>query len=43
MDIRHPIDPRLPGVLRGAQRLRGVFNGLPSPSWRCAHMRPSTS
>jgi 4-hydroxy-2-oxoheptanedioate aldolase len=32
MDIRHPIDTRLPSLLRGSQRLRGVFNGLPSPA-----------
>ena len=32
MDIRHPIDTRLPGMLRSGQRLRGVFNGLPSPA-----------
>jgi 4-hydroxy-2-oxoheptanedioate aldolase len=32
MDIRHPIDPRLPAMLRSGQRLRGVFNGLPSPA-----------
>jgi 4-hydroxy-2-oxoheptanedioate aldolase len=29
---RHPIDQRLPALLRGGQRLRGVFNGLPSPA-----------
>ena len=32
MDIRHPIDTRLPAMLRSGQRLRGVFNGLPSPA-----------
>src|SRR4051794_16606584 len=32
MDIRHPIDTRLPALLRSGQRLRGVFNGLPSPA-----------
>jgi 4-hydroxy-2-oxoheptanedioate aldolase len=31
MDIRHPIDTRLPGLLRSGQRLRGIFNGLPAP------------
>ena len=28
----HPIDQRLPGLLRAGGRLRGVFNGLPSPA-----------
>lgn len=32
MDIRHPIDSRLPAMLRSGRRLRGVFNGLPSPA-----------
>lgn len=32
MDIRHPIDNRLPAMLREQPRLRGVFNGLPSPA-----------
>lgn len=32
MDIRHPIDTRLPAMLRSGERLRGVFNGLPSPA-----------
>ena len=32
MDRRHPIDTRLPGMLRSGQRLRGVFNGIPSPA-----------
>jgi 4-hydroxy-2-oxoheptanedioate aldolase len=27
---RHPIDQRLPALLRGGGRLRGAFNGLPS-------------
>ncbi|MFC7738168.1 HpcH/HpaI aldolase/citrate lyase family protein [Roseomonas sp. GCM10028921] len=31
-DARHPIDERLPAMLRGGGRLRGVFNGLPSPA-----------
>jgi len=31
-DSRHPIDERLPAMLRGGGRLRGVFNGLPSPA-----------
>lgn len=32
MDIRHPLDNRLPAMLRSGQRLRGIFNGLPSPA-----------
>lgn len=32
MEIRHPVDTRLPALLRSGQRLRGVFNGLPSPA-----------
>ncbi len=28
----HPIDDRLPGMLRSGRRLRGVFNSLPSPA-----------
>jgi 4-hydroxy-2-oxoheptanedioate aldolase len=32
MEIRHPIDGRLPTLLRSGKRLRGVFNGLPSPA-----------
>lgn len=32
MEIRHPIDTRLPAMLRSGERLRGVFNGLPSPA-----------
>ncbi len=30
MDIRHPLDSRLPAMLRSGQPLRGIFNGLPS-------------
>lgn len=30
--IRHPLDDRLPGLLRSGQRLRGIFTGLPSPA-----------
>ena len=30
MNLRHPLDTRLPALLRGNQRLRGVFNALPS-------------
>ena len=30
MDTRHPIDTRLPAMLRSGQPLRGIFNGLPS-------------
>lgn len=29
---RHPIDTRLPAMLRSGQRLRGIFNSLPSPA-----------
>lgn len=29
---RHPIDTSLPAMLRSGKRLRGVFNGLPSPA-----------
>lgn len=29
---QHPIDTRLPEMLRSHRRLRGVFNGLPSPA-----------
>ena len=32
MEIRHPLDTRLSGLLRGNSRLRGVFSGLPSPA-----------
>ena len=31
-DSHHPLDNRLPELLRSGRRLRGVFNGLPSPS-----------
>ncbi len=31
-DSRHPIDERLPALLRDGRRLRGAFNGLPSPA-----------
>ena len=31
MEIRHPIDTRLPAMLRSGERLRGVFNALPHP------------
>ena len=30
MDTQHPLDSRLPAMLRGNQRLRGIFNALPS-------------
>lgn len=30
MDIRHPLDTRLPGLLRSGSPLRGIFNSLPS-------------
>ena len=32
MDIRHPIDTRIPAMLRSGERLRGIFNALPSPA-----------
>lgn len=32
MDIRHPIDTRLQPLLYGTERIRGLFNGLPSPA-----------
>lgn len=32
MNAQHPIDTRLPGMLRSGQRLRGIFNGIPSPA-----------
>jgi 4-hydroxy-2-oxoheptanedioate aldolase len=32
MHPHHPIDTRLPDMLRSGRRLRGVFNGLPSPA-----------
>ena len=28
---RHPLDVRLPAILRGGQRVRGIFTALPSP------------
>ena len=28
----HPLDLRLAQRMRGQQRLRGIFNGLPSPA-----------
>ncbi len=28
----HPLDDRMPGLLRSGRRLRGVFNGIPSPA-----------
>jgi len=31
-DPRFPLDGRLPELLRGTQRVRGLFNGLPSPA-----------
>lgn len=31
-DIRHPLDDRLPAMLRSGQRLRAIFNGIPSPA-----------
>ena len=32
MAINHPLDTRLPDMLRSGQRLRGIFNALPSPA-----------
>lgn len=32
MDTRHPMDTRLPEMLRSGRRLRGIFNGIPSPA-----------
>jgi len=31
-ELHHPLDNRLPALLRGTQRVRGLFNGLPSPA-----------
>lgn len=31
-ELHHPLDNRLPDLLRGKARVRGVFNGLPSPA-----------
>ena len=31
-DHPRPLDPRLSAMLRGGQRLRGIFNGIPSPA-----------
>ncbi len=35
----HPLDNRLPEMLRSSRRLRGIFNGIPSPALveMCAH------
>lgn len=32
MSAQHPIDTRLPEMLRSGRLLRGVFNGIPSPA-----------
>ncbi|AZG16837.1 MULTISPECIES: HpcH/HpaI aldolase family protein [Cupriavidus] len=32
MTIQHPIDDRLPALLRGDQPLRGIFTAMPSPA-----------
>lgn len=32
MHPHHPLDDRLPGMLRSGARLRGIFNALPSPA-----------
>ncbi|MET0186009.1 MAG: 4-hydroxy-2-oxovalerate aldolase, partial [Achromobacter sp.] len=31
-DPRYPLDGAMPAMLRSGKRLRGVFNGLPSPA-----------
>ncbi|QHJ01573.1 4-hydroxy-2-oxovalerate aldolase [Xylophilus rhododendri] len=31
-DIRHPLDDRLPALLRSGRTLRAIFNSLPSPA-----------
>ena len=32
MNTLHPVDTRMPAMLRSGQPLRGIFNGLPSPA-----------
>lgn len=32
LDHNHPLDTRLPTLLRSGKRLRGIFNGIPSPA-----------
>lgn len=32
MQVHHPIDTRLPALLRSGKPVRGLFNGLPSPA-----------
>lgn len=32
LDHRRPLDTRLPDMLRSGNRLRGIFNGIPSPA-----------
>ena len=32
MHDHHPLDTRLPEMLRSGRRLRGIFNGIPSPA-----------
>ena len=32
MNQHHPLDDRLPGMLRSGAPLRGIFNALPSPA-----------
>ena len=32
MEARHPIDTRLPEMLRSGRPVRAIFNGLPSPA-----------
>ncbi|MBL8382787.1 MAG: 4-hydroxy-2-oxovalerate aldolase [Burkholderiales bacterium] len=32
MQAQHPLDTRLPEMMRSGRRLRGIFNGLPAPA-----------
>lgn len=32
MDIRHPLDNRLPAMLKSGKPISGIFNGIPSPA-----------
>ena len=32
LDHKRPLDTRLPDMLRSGKRLRGIFNGIPSPA-----------
>lgn len=31
-EVMFPLDTRLPALLRSGKRLRGIFNGIPSPA-----------